>query len=80
MKKRFAEDLKNGELKYFVFSIGGDEEWDKKLKDEYKVKSILMGCTSFPSELDCYNYEVRQYLKSKYKFDILNDKFSAIIL
>ncbi len=32
MEKRFATDLKNGEIKYFQFGIGYDIELEKALK------------------------------------------------
>ena len=62
MEKRFALDLKNGEIKYFQFGIGYDIELEKSLKDKYGIETYGMGCT-IQSEKECYNELVNNYLK-----------------
>lgn len=71
MEKRFATDLKNGEIKYFQFGIGYDIELEKTLKDRYNIETFGMGCT-IQSEKECYNKLVNKYLKEKHNDGIID--------
>ena len=71
MEKRFAIDLKNGEIKYFQFGIGYDMELEKTLKKKYEIESFGMGCTVY-SEMICYNELVNAYLKEKHNDRIID--------
>ncbi|NER15116.1 hypothetical protein GWK08_16800 [Leptobacterium flavescens] len=71
MEKRFATDLKKGEIKYFQFGIGYDTELAKKLKDKYNIETFGMGCL-IQAEKECYNKLVNEYLKEKHNDDIID--------
>ncbi|MCG2432126.1 hypothetical protein [Aequorivita xiaoshiensis] len=71
MEKRFASDLKNGEIKYFQFGFGYDMELDKTLKKKYGIETFGMGCTIY-SEMICYNELVNTYLKEKHNDEIID--------
>jgi hypothetical protein len=61
-KAQFQIDLENGDLKYFTFGIGIDEEFNNKLEDEYGLEVYHMGCIAYPS-YECYNKQVEKELK-----------------
>lgn len=71
MKKRFETDLKNGEIKYFQFGIGYDNELEKTLKNRYNIETFGMGCTIQP-EIECYNQLVNEYLIEKHNDSIID--------
>lgn len=58
---QFYEDLRNGELKYFLFGIGPNENFMNKLRDKYNLKTYYMGCIFTPSYI-CYNKLVAKHL------------------
>jgi hypothetical protein len=62
IKKRFEEDLINGELKYFQNEYDSDLEFEEKLKDKHGIELIGISCTRFTS-MDCYNNFVKDYIK-----------------
>ncbi|NMH88061.1 hypothetical protein HHX25_11150 [Flavivirga sp. Y03] len=69
MEKRFATDLKNGEIKYFQFGIGYNVGLEKTLKEQYNIETFGMGCT-IQSEKECYNKLVNEYLKKDFNKSI----------
>lgn len=75
MEKRFTDDHKNGEIKYFHFGLGPSSEQNKILKEKYKVTVYTMG-SLVRSEMECYNKKVNTYLDNKYNksiSDIFNE-------
>jgi len=63
IKKRFEEDLINGELKYFQNEYDFDLEFVEKLKVKYGIEVIGHNCTQFTS-MKCYNDFVKDYVKN----------------
>lgn len=61
-KTQFQIDLENEDLKYFTFGIGIDEEFNKKLEDEYGLEVYHMGCIVH-SSYKCYNEQVEKKIK-----------------
>ena len=75
MEKRFANDLKNGEIKYFHFGLGPSNIQNKILKEKYKITVYTMG-SLVRSEMECYNKKVNVYLEQNYNksiSDIFNE-------
>ena len=64
-KKKFANDLKNGEIKYFHFGLGTLIGQNKIVKEKYNIEVYSMGCL-VRSEMECYNKKVNDYLKKNY--------------
>jgi hypothetical protein len=62
MEKRFSNDLKHGEIKYFHFGLGTLIGQNKILKEKYNIEVYSMGCL-VRSEMECYNKKVNDYLK-----------------
>ena len=71
MERRFATDLKNGEIKYFHFGIGTLIGQNKILKEKYNIEVYSMGCL-VRKEMECYNEKVNNYLEKKYDTSISN--------
>ncbi|MCF8714481.1 hypothetical protein JM658_06510 [Joostella atrarenae] len=63
MNKRFANDLKNDELKYFSGGFAGTGNLTQNLK-KYDVENFDLGCTLY-GNLMCYSELVSEYLKEK---------------
>ncbi len=61
---QFAKDLKNGELKFFIFGIGTNPEVHRKLKEDYNLEVFYMGCIIL-SSYECYNKLVVNKLNLK---------------
>jgi hypothetical protein len=74
LKKRFANDLKNKELKYFQYGMGADIELYENLKTKYGIECFSMGCAKL-STIDCYNDLVNNYLKEKHSDPIVDDRW-----
>lgn len=72
MEKRFATDLKNGEIKYFQFGIGYDIDLEETLKVKYDIETFGMGCL-VQSEMECYNDLVNDFLIKKYNDRIVDN-------
>lgn len=64
IKKRFEEDLINGELKYFQDEYDSDLEFEERLKDKHGIELVGKSCTMFTS-MHCYNDLVKEYIKTK---------------
>ncbi len=64
IKKRFEEDLINGELKYFQDEFNSDLEFEEKLRDKHSIKLIGISCTQYTS-MECYNDLVKGYIKKR---------------
>ncbi|MGD1894668.1 MAG: hypothetical protein ACFB15_29260 [Cyclobacteriaceae bacterium] len=58
---QFKTDLASEALKYFTFGIGEDEEFTKKLENDYGLEVYHMGCIVTPP-FKCYNTQVEQEL------------------
>jgi hypothetical protein len=61
-KNQFKIDFSHGDLKYFTFGIGGDEDFNEQLENEYDLEVYHMGCLVNPS-MECYNNLVEKELK-----------------
>lgn len=59
---QFKADLKNEDMKFFIFGIGVDEEYMLKVEQKYNLKVYHMGCMVSPS-YQCYNELVKDHLK-----------------
>ncbi len=64
IKKRFEEDLVNGELKYFQDEYASDLEFEERLRDKHDIELIGISCTQFTS-MECYNDLVKELFKEK---------------
>ncbi len=64
IKKRFEEDLINGELKYFRNEFNSDLEFEERLRDKHNIKLIGISCTQYTS-MECYNDLVKGYIKKR---------------
>ena len=64
IKKRFEDDLINGQLKYFLDPYNSDLEFEKRLKVIHSIELIGINCTQFTS-MECYNDLVKDYIKTK---------------
>jgi hypothetical protein len=64
IKKRFEEDLINGETKYFQDKYNSDLEFEERLRDEHDIELIGISCTQFTS-MECYNNLVKEYIKKR---------------
>ena len=60
---QFYEDLRNDELKYFLFGITPNENSMNKLRDKYNLKTYYMGCIFTPS-YECYNKLVAKHFNN----------------
>jgi hypothetical protein len=69
MEKRFAVDLKKGEIKYFDFGIGTVMGMKDVMESNYNIEYYSMGC-SVRSEMDCYNKLADKYLTENYNKSI----------
>lgn len=63
MNKRFEDDLRNDELKYFSGGFAGTGNLTKNL-EKYDVENFDLGCTIY-GNLMCYSELVSQYLEEK---------------
>jgi|JQIA01.1.fsa_nt_gb hypothetical protein len=62
IKKRFEQDLINGELKYFQDKYNPNLEFEEDLRDNHSIELIGISCTQFTS-MECYNDLVKDYIK-----------------
>ena len=62
IKKRFEEDLINGELKYFQKEYDSDLEFEERLRDKHGIELIGTSCTQFTS-MGCYNDLVKDWVE-----------------
>ncbi len=72
LKERFALDLENNEIKYFLFGMGTDIDLAKKLKKKYDIESFGMGCIVDFKKVNCYNKLVNEHLKEKHNDSIVD--------
>jgi hypothetical protein len=63
IKKRFEQDLINGELKYFQDKYNPNLEFEEDLRDNHSIELIGISCTQFTS-MECYNDLVKDYIKT----------------
>ncbi|MBI6121457.1 hypothetical protein I6U50_15665 [Salegentibacter sp. F60176] len=62
IKKRFEDDLINGQLKYFLEPYNSDLEFEQRLREIHSIKLVEKSCTQFTS-MECYNDLVKDYIK-----------------
>jgi len=73
LKKLFATDLKNKEIKFFQYGMGTDFQLHENLKSKYGIESFGMGCVKLPT-INCYNNLVNNHLMEKYNDSIVNGR------
>jgi hypothetical protein len=64
IEKRFEDDVRNGEIKYFLDEYNSNSEFEERLRDRHNIELIGTSCTMFTS-MHCYNDLVKDYIKKK---------------
>ena len=72
-KELFDEDLKNASLKYFIFGMAVDEDWQEYLEEHHDLEVYYLGCI-VSSSLECYNDLVTDYLNLEEQYPAINSK------
>lgn len=65
VENRFAEDVRNKEMKYFQFGMGPNIQLSERLHSLYDIESYSMGCVVLPLT-EYYNQLVHQYLEKEF--------------